>query len=145
MRAVRTIRATLLAGMLVGAVALTGCGAGQEPLPLGTTDVELSVGETAQVALGEWSPGVGDGWGVVSQTDEAVLEAVDVFTGGRVFGETERDLGDGASLPHAVEVTGAARGVSTVRVIYCYRDTIVEGCDQGPRDIEPIEITVAVE
>ncbi|WP_246957249.1 hypothetical protein [Brachybacterium sp. Marseille-Q7125] len=45
-------------------------------------------------------------------------------------------------------MTGASPGSTTIRVLYCTRSKIVEGCDQdkGTREppVEPVEITVTV-
>lgn len=119
-------------------------------LPKGTTEVELAVGETVQVSLGQGSPGVGDTWGVVSQTDESTASA-DVEIGDAVFGTapgTETPAPVGGSRPYAVELTGVGPGTTTVRVLYCTRAAIAEGCDQsqGTLDppVDPVEITVTV-
>lgn len=135
---------------------LAGCTV-PEPdlLAAGTQEVTLEVGETAQVDLGDWSPGVGDRWGAVpvQEGDAAGYAAVDdgivaarVVQGDEVFGErAQRDDPEaGGSSPHAIELTGRAPGTSTVRIVHCYRVGIEEGCDQGPRDIDPIELTVTV-
>ena len=145
---------------------LTGCYLlDPDLLAEGTETVSLEVGETAQVDLGEWSPGVGDDWGPVPSADgdaaaggtaEGVaaedgtvddgVATARVVTSSEVFGVRERhdDGSTGGSYPYAIELTGLAPGTSTVRVIYCYRTAITEGCDQGARDIDPIELTVTV-
>ncbi|MGO2194419.1 hypothetical protein ACT3SQ_00555 [Brachybacterium sp. AOP42-C2-15] len=124
-------------------------------LPEGTDEVSIEVGETAQVALGDWSPGVGDDWGAVpaaegvsrenGRVDDGVVMAR-VLMNSEVFGVPERrdTGGTGGEFPYAVELTGLAPGTSTVRIVHCYRTEIAEDCDQGPRDIDPIELTVTV-
>lgn len=135
---------------------LTGCYLlDPDLLAEGTDEVSIEVGETVQVDLGQWSPGVGDDWGAVPVTDDSTGEhgTVDdgIVTAGvvmnsEVFGVRERRDGPeaGGSFPYAVELTGVAPGTSTVRLVYCYRTNIAEDCDQGPRDIDPIELTVTV-
>ncbi|WP_193103787.1 hypothetical protein [Brachybacterium sp. FME24] len=135
---------------------LTGCYLlDPELLAEGTDEASIEVGDTIQVDLGQWSPSVGDTWGAVpvAEGDAADHGAVDdgtvrahVVQGSEVFGVRERRDGPeaGGSSPHAVELTGVAPGTSTVRIVHCYRAKIAEDCDQGPRDIEPIEITVTV-
>lgn len=131
-------------GMLVGA---DGTGE-EELLPQGTTEVHLAVGETARVSLGEGSQGVGDDWGVISQTDDAVAEA-EVVMDEEVHGTEQGADAPGASMPYAVELTGEQAGTTTVRVLYCTRTEIAEDCDQskGTLDapVDPVEITVVVE
>lgn len=144
---------TAAAGILL----LAGCGVlgggdgsseDGELLPQGTTEVQLAVGETAQVSLGEGSQGVGDDWGVVSQTDDAVAEA-GVVMDEEVFGTEDGEDAPGASMPYAVELTGQEPGTTTVRVLYCTRTEIAEGCDQSKGTLDapvaPVEITVVVE
>lgn len=132
-------------GMLGGG---NGSGGDVELLPEGTTEVQLAVGETAQVSLGEGSQGVGDDWGVVSQTDDAVAEA-EVVMDEEVSGTEEGEDAPGASMPYAVELTGREPGTTTVRVLYCTRAEIAEDCDQSKGTLEapvaPVEITVVVE
>lgn len=138
-------RVRLLAGVLV-VLALTGCYLlDPDLLPEGTDQVSLEVGETAQVDLGTWSPGVGDDWGVVPPEVDGAVEA-QVVMNSEVFGvrEGRDEPGTGGSFPYSVELTGIEPGTSTVRVIFCYRSKIMEDCDQGPREIDPIEITVTV-
>ncbi|MDN5900372.1 MAG: hypothetical protein L0H74_09925 [Brachybacterium sp.] len=150
----RTARALAAAA---GILLLAGCGAlggedgpGEdgELLPQGTTEVRLAVGETAQVSLGEGSQGVGDDWGVVSETEEAVAEA-GVVMDEEVFGTEDGQDAPGASMPYAVELTGQQPGTSTVRVLYCTRTEIAEDCDQSKGTLDapvaPVEITVVVE
>lgn len=121
----------------------------------GTDEVSIEVGETAQVDLGEWSPGVGDAWGAVPVAEGDTGEngivnngvvVAGVVMNSEVFGVRERRDGPegGGSFPYAVELTGVAPGTSTVRIVYCYRTEITEDCDQGPRNIDPIELTVTV-
>lgn len=127
-------------------LALAGCSLlDPDLLAAGTDQVTLEVGGTAQVDLGTWSPGVGDDWGVVPTEGDDAVEA-HVVTNSEVFGvrKARDEPGTGGSSPYAVELTGIEPGTSTVRVIYCYRSTIVGGCDQGPHEIDPIEITVTV-
>lgn len=145
-RALTTVAAVLL---LAGCGVLSGDdGAEGELLAQGTAEVHLAVGETAQISLGEGSQGVGDDWGVVSQTDEAVA-AAEVVMGEEVHGTAEAEDAPGASMPYAVELTGERAGTTTVRVLYCTRAAIAEDCDQstGTLDppVDPVEITVVVE
>ncbi|MGP9682432.1 hypothetical protein [Brachybacterium sp. AOP3-A1-3] len=145
-----------LAAIAATVLSLTSCYLlDPDLLAEGTDTVTIEVGETAQVALGEWSPGVGDDWGAVPVTDDSAGEhgavddgvvVADVVMNSEVFGVRERRDGPeaGGSFPYAVELTGVAPGTSTVRLVYCYRTAIAEDCDQGPRDIDPIEITVTV-
>lgn len=147
-------------GALAATVVLAGCGmlggsaedptsgpAGGTLHEQGTTEVEIAVGETAQVSLGEGSQGVGDAWGVISQTEESVASA-DVVLGEDVYGTGGGQDAPGASMPYAVELTGIEAGTTTVRVLYCTRAEIAEGCDQskGTLDppVDPVEITVTV-
>lgn len=129
----------------LAALLLAGCSLlDPELLPAGTEEVTIEVGETTQVDLGWWSPGVGDDWGVLPPGDDGTVGA-QVVTGGSVFGERERrDDGTGGESPYAVELTGLAPGTSTVLVAYCYRTAITEGCDQGPNEQDTIELTVTV-
>lgn len=140
----------------VAVLALSGCYLlDPDLLAEGTDEVSLEVGETAQVDLGEWSPGIGDRWGAVPVTngstgehgtvDDGVVTA-GVVMNSEVFGVRDRrDRPEaGGSVPHAVELTGLAPGTTTVRIVHCYRVEIAEDCDQGPRDIDPIELTVTV-
>ena len=163
----------ILAAALLAAGSLTGCealglgGSGGAPsptttplptpddgtlLPEGTTELLIESGETVQVDLGEGSQGVGDMWGVVSQTNENAA-TVEVVLGEKVFGTPHRDPSDtpappGSSTRFAVEITGREPGTSTVRVLYCARAEIAEGCDQstGTKEapVDPVEITVTV-
>ncbi len=116
-------------------------------LEQGTTEVELGAGELAQVSLGEGSQGIGDAWGVVSQSDDSVAQA-EIVMDEEVLGAEEGEDAPGASMPYAVQITGLAPGTSTVRVLYCTRAEITEGCDQSQGTLEPpvapIEITVTV-
>ncbi|WP_394213882.1 hypothetical protein [Brachybacterium vulturis] len=148
-------RAARALTLLVGAALLAGCGvlgggSGDDPALLvqGTTEVQLAVGETAQVSLGEGSQGVGDDWGVISQTDATVAEA-SVVMDEEVFGTEDGQDAPGASMPYAVELTGQQPGTSTVRVLYCTRTEIAEDCDQSKGTLDapvaPVEITVVVE
>lgn len=173
----RTPRTSLLTAAAAGALLLGGCGVlgGDEPtdppvpdqptaqqtsasevegtlLEEGTTEVELSVGEIVQVSLGSGSPGIGDDWGVISQTEDGVVDA-EVVSGGSVIdggGDARGDDGEapGSETPFSVELEGVASGTSTVRVLYCTRSPIEEGCDQdkGTREapVVPVEITVTV-
>lgn len=145
-----------LGSAAVAVLTLTGCYLLDPDLLAGGTDeVSIEVGETAQVDLGEWSPGVGDDWGAVpvaegdtgenGTVDDGVVVA-GVVMNSEVFGVRDRRDGPeaGGSFPYAVELTGVAPGTSTVRLVYCYRTGIAEDCDQGPRDIDPIELTVTV-
>ncbi|GAB2542034.1 hypothetical protein [Brachybacterium huguangmaarense] len=117
----------------------------------GTTEVEIGAGETVQVSLGIGTQGVGDMWGVVSQTDEDVADA-EVVLGAEVAGQPARNPlspgPPGSSSPFAVELTGKEPGTTTVRVLYCTRTAIAEGCDQSQGTLEapvdPVEITVTV-
>lgn len=146
-------RPTAVLSGLVLAVTLAGCGLlgpQQEDAVLleqGTAEVELAVGESAQVSLGEGSQGVGDDWGVVSQTDASVASA-EVVMDEEVHGTAEGEQAPGATMPFAVELTGLAPGTTTVRVLYCTRTEIAEGCDQSHGTLEPpvdpVEITVTV-
>lgn len=149
-------RAASALAAMAGILLLAGCGMfggadgpdEEELLPQGTTEVHLAVGETAQVSLGEGSQGVGDDWGVISQTDDAVA-AAEVVMDEEVFGAEQGEDAPGASMPYAVELTGEQAGTTTVRVLYCTRTEIAEDCDQskGTLDapVEPVEITVVVE
>lgn len=150
-------RAARALTVVVAAVLLAGCGvlsggddsdADPELLTQGTAEVQLTVGETAQVSLGEGSQGVGDEWGVVSQTDDTVTTTT-VVMDEDVFGAEEGEDAPGASMPYAVELTGQQPGTTTVRVLYCTRTEIAEGCDQSQGTLEapvaPVEITVVVE
>lgn len=148
----RTARALTL---VLGTVLLAGCGvlggaSGDDPALLvqGTTEVQLAVGETAQVSLGEGSQGVGDDWGVISQTDATVAEA-SVVMDEEVFGTDEGQDAPGTSMPYAVELTGQQPGTTTLRVLYCTRTEIAEDCDQSQGTLDapvaPVEITVVVE
>ncbi|ATG50658.1 hypothetical protein CFK38_03330 [Brachybacterium vulturis] len=148
-------RAARALTLLVGAALLAGCGvlgggSGDDPALLvqGTTEVQLAVGETAQVSLGEGSQGIGDDWGVISQTDATVAEA-SVVMDEEVFGTDEGQDAPGASMPYAVELTGRQPGTTTVRVLYCTRTEIAEDCDQSQGTLDapvaPVEITVVVE
>ncbi|GAA1313396.1 hypothetical protein [Brachybacterium tyrofermentans] len=150
----RLRRGTTVAAVLT--LALTSCYLlDPDLLPEGTDEVSIEVGETAQVDLGEWSPSIGDRWGAVplQEGDAAEYAAVDdgvvtahVVQGAEVFGVRARRDGPeaGGTTPHAIELTGVAPGTSTVRIVHCYRVDIAEDCDQGPRDIDPIELTVTV-
>ena len=157
-----SVRAPRSSGRALTAVAaillLAGCGvlggdeggedAEAELLAQGTTEVRLAVGETAQVSLGEGSQGVGDDWGVISKTDDAVAEA-EVVMGEEVHGTDGDEGAPGASTVYAVELTGQDPGTTTVRVLYCTRTAIAEECDQSKGTLEPpvdpVEITVVVE
>lgn len=143
-------------GVLLAAVTavtlLAGCGllspsSSGTLLEEGTTEVEVDTGETVQVSLGSGSQGIGDAWGVVSQTDDAVAEA-QVVMDEEVLGAEGGEEAPGASMPYAVEITGLAAGTSTVRVLYCTRAEIAEDCDQSQGTLEPpvapVEITVTV-
>lgn len=134
-------------GLLLGtAVLLAGCARGGTLLEVGTTEVELEVGQTLQVDLGLWSPGVGDDWGVVSRTAPEVADA-EVVMGSDVVGVRRRrpDAGAGGDARFAVEITGRSPGTTTIRSLLCWRATIEEGCEQQPgRPIDPVEITVTV-
>ena len=135
-------RAVLLGAALV----LAGCARGGTLLDVGTTEVELEVGQTLQVDLGSWTPGVGDDWGVVSQTVPEVADA-EVVMGSDVVGERRRrdDAAGGGDARYAVEITGLAPGTTTVRTLHCWRDGIAEGCAQEPNSpVDPVEITVTV-
>ncbi len=120
-----------------------------EPLPRGTEEVTIGVGETVQVDLGHWSPGVGDSWGVLPQEDEEGTLEAHVVMNSEVFGVRERRDGPeaGGEFPYAVELTGLAPGTSTVRIQYCYRTAITEDCEQRPHEdrVAPLEIDVTVE
>lgn len=145
-----------LGSAAVAVLTLTSCYLlDPDPLPEGTDEVSIEVGETAQVDLGEWSPSIGDRWGAVplQEGDATEYAAVDdgivaahVVQGPEVFGVRARRDGPetGGTTPHAIELSGVAPGTSTVRIVHCYRTEIAEGCDQGPRDIDPIELTVTV-
>lgn len=155
----RTRSAPVALTALAATALLAGCGvlggSGQADPPTeegvlheqGTTEVELAVGETVQVSLGEGSQGVGDDWGVISQTDESVAEA-EVVMDENVVGAEEGQDAPGVSMPYAVELTGLDSGTTTVRVLYCTRAEIAEDCDQskGTLDppVDPVEITVTV-
>lgn len=134
-------------GLLLGAaLVLAGCARRGTLLDVGTTEVELEVGQSLQVDLGWWSPGVGDDWGVVSQTAPEIADA-EVVMGSGVVGERRRrdDAAGGGDAHYAVEITGLAPGTTTVRTLYCWRDGIEEGCEQAPNTpIDPVEITVTV-
>ncbi|EWS81003.1 hypothetical protein BF93_00655 [Brachybacterium phenoliresistens] len=138
----------VLAGLALAAV-LAACGAPEHGVLLeqGTTEVDLAVGESAQISLGEGSQGVGDAWGVVSETDSAVASA-EVVMDEEVHGTEQGEDAPGATMPYAVEVTGLAPGTTTVRVLYCTRSEIAEDCDQSQGTLEPpvdpVEITVTV-
>lgn len=118
----------------------------------GTTDVELSSGDTVQVSLPEGSLGVGDYWGVVSVDDPSIAEA-EVAIGATVFGvepTTEDPQNSGGTQQFSVEIQGLTAGETTVRVLYCTQTREVsEGCDQSrgtlETPVEPVEITVRVE
>ncbi|MDN5822187.1 MAG: hypothetical protein L0H74_09800 [Brachybacterium sp.] len=128
------------------ALTLTGCYLLDPDLqPEGTDEVTIGIGETTQVDLGTWSPGVGDDWGVPTQIEGGAVDA-HVVMNSEVFGVRDRrdEPGTGGSFPYAVELTGLEPGTSTVRIIYCYRTPIAEDCDQGPHEIDPLEITVTV-
>lgn len=168
----RRLRRTAgLVGILLAAGALASCGVlptdrdpaptrpttGTELLPEGTDRVDLEVGETAQVSLGEGSQGVGDAWGLAEQNDDGVADTggiatAEVVLGDDVVGSSGGDGGEekpGASMTYAVELTGTAPGTTTVRVLYCTRTkTFTEECDQsnGTKEppVEPVEITVTV-
>lgn len=170
--AVARRRAAARTGALlaVGALALSGCsllgiGAPTDPdpdptatetprpgrlEPEGTTEVTVAPGEAVQVSLPDGSTGVGDMWGVVSVSDPAVAEA-DVEIGSGVFGQPPSSPNPtvGGSSPFSVEITGKAAGEAKIRVLYCTRTEVEEGCDQsqGTLDapVEPVEITVRVE
>lgn len=119
-------------------------------LPQGTTAVQVAPGETVQVSLAEGSTGIGDDWGVVAISDDAVVGA-DVAIGSAVFGQpppTDDGGASGGTSAFAVELEGLAPGEATVRVLYCTRTKVAEGCDQtqGTLDapVDPVEITVTV-
>lgn len=135
------------------ALLLAGCGLLVSPPSQGTlheqgtTEVEIGVGETTQVSLGDGSPGIGDDWGVISQTDDSVVDA-EVVLGENVYGATGVEDAPGSSTPFAVELTGLASGSTQVRVLYCTRTEIADDCDQsiGTLDppVDPVEIVVTV-
>jgi len=168
----RSPRTSLLTAAAAGALLLGGCGVlgGEEPtdppvpdqptaqqtsatevegtlLEEGTTEVELSVGEIVQVSLGSGSPGIGDDWGVISQTEDGVVDA-EVVSGDSVIDGDDDAAAPGSATPFSVELEGVASGTSTVRVLYCTRSQIEEECDQdtGTREapVAPVEITVTV-
>lgn len=151
-RAGRGLGAAAAVLLLAGCGLIGGTPGGGDPegelLPEGTTEVHVAVGESAQVSLGLGSQGVGDDWGVVSLTDDAVAEA-EVVMDEEVIGTEEGGDAPGASMPYAVELTGVEAGTTTVRVLYCTRSEIAEDCDQSSGTLEPpvdpVEITVVVE
>ncbi|WP_114853657.1 hypothetical protein [Brachybacterium sp. YJGR34] len=113
-------------------------------LPEGARTVDLDVGETVQVSFGEFSPGVGDDWGVVREEPEGVVDAT-MVAGSDVAGVDDADEAPGSSTPLALELTGEAAGTTTVHTLYCYRTAVEEDCDQGPGGpVEPRLITVTV-
>ncbi len=128
----------------------TGTPAEGTLLPEGTSDIELTVGETVQVRLPDGSVGVGDHWGVLDTSDPSVVRA-DVAIGSSVIG-SQPNRSDGGTEPvqqFAIEVTGLEPGTSTVTVLYCTRTREVsKDCDQsqgtleGP--VEPVELSVTV-
>lgn len=118
------------------------------PLEEGTTEVQLAVGESAQISLGSLNPSTGDQWGLISQTDETVADAW-IVSGEAVYGpHTPNPRPTGTPSPHAIEITALAPGTTTLRFLYCTRTAIAEGCDQsnGTLDppVPPQEITVTV-
>lgn len=121
------------------------------PLPLGTDTLTLAVGEGTQVALAAVRPGVGEAWGVVSADPPGVVTA-QVVHGAAVIGQHAPDAGRpprvGGPVATAVAVRALAPGTATVRVLFCFRSAIEEGCDQGQAygldPVAPVLITVTV-
>ncbi|MCS6711768.1 hypothetical protein JSY14_06930 [Brachybacterium sp. EF45031] len=118
-----------------------------ELLTEGTTSVDVAPGETVQVSLGTGSQGIGDDWGDVSISDDAVATA-EVVRGDRVATTSAGSDAPGGEIPFAVAIEGHAPGTTTVRVLYCTRTAIAEGCDQskGTKEapVAPAELTVTV-
>ena len=115
-----------------------------ELLPEGTQQLEIEVGETAQIYWGGSSTSVGDNWGVLSVEPEGVAEAGFV-SGDSVLGfEDWEDTSTGGDGPTALEVTGIAPGTATIRVQYCFREELAEDCDPGSKDGYPTDVTVTV-
>ncbi|MGP9694154.1 hypothetical protein ACT3TZ_05990 [Brachybacterium sp. AOP25-B2-12] len=155
----RSIARTLVTvpSALALALGAAACDPGSDPTPTegpsttlapGTTEVELAVGDTEQVGIGDVSPGIGDAWGVVARSDESVADA-EVVLAEKVAGVEKDDATEPAEVGRpteaAVAITGRTPGTTTVRVVYCYRTAMAEGCDQGPDGpVEPLEITVTV-
>lgn len=150
---------TVMVAALLGSLALTGCGSKSEPTPSPsesrttlsphTSQIEVAVGQSAQLGLGEMNLSVGDGWGVVSQQPSGIVEAKTV-TGEKVFGYTQppEDVGKaGAPTVGAIQITGTRPGTTKLKVVYCFRDTIREGCNRGyskADENQPKTITVTV-
>lgn len=154
---------TLAVVVLLGSLALTGCGPkgdatpgapstpaeSRTTLPPQTIQIAVAVGESAQLGLGSLNPSVGDNWGVVSQQPSGLVEARTV-TGDRVFGHTpspSEASATGLSTVGAIQITGLKPGTTKLKVIYCYRSEVREGCDQGyakGAEYQPKIITVTV-
>ncbi|MGP9694155.1 hypothetical protein ACT3TZ_05995 [Brachybacterium sp. AOP25-B2-12] len=121
------------------------------PLPLGTDALTLAVGEEVQVALTAVRPGVGEAWGVVS-VDPPDVATAQVVHGAAVTGQDAPEAGRrplvGGPVATAVAVQALAPGTATVRILFCYRSAIEEGCDQGQAygldPVDPVLITVTV-
>lgn len=164
-------RSTAVGIIAAAMLALSGCsilgGSGPEPttdgpttqdqdgptpadvelLPEGTTTVDLAPGESIQVSLGTGNQGIGDDWGVVANSAETVATA-EVVRGDDVAVEGAESDAPGSETPFAVAVDAHTPGTTTVRVLYCTRTKVAEGCDQskGTKDapVGPIELTITV-
>lgn len=118
-------------------------------LPPDTRRVEIAVGEKAHIGLGRVNTSVGDNYGAVSQQPSGIVDA-EFVTGTEVMGHRKplfEEEKDGASTDGAIQFTGLKPGTATVRIIYCFRDVIREGCNRGyskGTKNQPFSVTVTV-
>lgn len=141
------------AALLVACGALTGCdllapgrpdhgpSTSPEPeipqtYPEVTRAVTVARGETIRIALPNGNPSVGDQWGVVSSSEPAVAHA-------EVHVEPKEKPSPGAPpmvggpAAFSVQIRGDHPGSTTIRVLYCTRSVIKEGCDQSHGRLKP--------
>ena len=110
--------ALALAGLsgLVG-LALAGC-SGEQVVRVdaaSTSVVELAVGETLALDLGEVNPSVGDAWEVAVEPDPAVLAPAEYHTDG---GDGEVA---GGSIEAEYRFEAVGPGTTTLELQYAYR------------------------
>nr|WP_108870752.1 hypothetical protein [Tessaracoccus timonensis] len=109
---------------------------GPQPTPSSPTDLQIAVGDTERVVLGEVNPSVGDNYYITDGVDSPYATIKE----GHGDCPTDTPPG-GCTYPVWADMTGQKEGTFTFTVQYCFR-TKLENCDTQGK--EPVVYTVKV-